>query len=267
MSLEYTIFKLLYEKSLEGGRQLAPNEFRMSHFADCSWELFFSKIYPESVEEGTPLIIKDKHTGVVTPVSGKAVAGTLLHEALQFLLKDYIVEAERKISKTITSPEYPDFPVLLSGHVDIDYAEDERRFVVVKDGKKNLMDIKSLSTNNFEEIVGIKTMEETSYSATKVKKATPQANAYAYLSDLTSFSIMWLDKDSLRYKFEHFPIDPVGFAKGIDKMAEVLYCVAKYQDGDTEIRPKFCGITMCNYCDAFRRHCLGSKKLKSQGLV
>ena len=267
MSFEYTIFRLLYEKSLEGSRDLLPNEFRMSHFADCSWELFFSKIFPIQTEEGNPLIIKDKNTGVVTPVNGKAVSGTLLHEALQFLLKDVIIEAERKISETLTSPEFPNVPVLLSGHVDIDYEEDGRRFLVLVDGTKYLCDIKTLSTKNFEEIVGIQNMAETSYSATKVKKATPQANAYAFMSNVETFTILWMDKDSLRYKVEPFKTNPKEFQDGIDKMAEVLSCVKKYQDGDRDIRPKFCGVTMCNYCDAFRRHCLGAQKLKKDGLV
>ena len=264
MSLEYVIFNSLYHKGKEGDMELPLTGFRLSGFADCSHELFWGKVRPEGKPDGEPLLIKDAHTGVVSPINGKAVSGTLLHESFQELLKPAILEAEREIKAEAASDRVPGVKILLVGHVDMDYAEDGKRFVVRVGGKRTLCDIKTVSTDTFEKIVGIEHMTPSSYAALKIKKAIPQANAYAFLTGAEDFTIMWVDKDSLRFKLELFPVDLAMYREGIDKYGDVLSAVVKYLNGDHEARPKLRGIPMCNYCDAYRRYCLGSVKLKAQ---
>lgn len=248
--LNKIIFDSYYRKQREGSRKLKDNEFRISKAVGCSYELFYGKAFPKPDQGETASIRYNPHTGVVTPVMGKALAGTFIHEVTQNLLDFFIIEAETVVN-------YKDDQILLSGHVDMEY---HRR------GGNEICDIKSLASYTFDSISGESVLKPNSYADIKKKKSVVQANIYAYLSGANNFTILWIDRNSLRFKLEEFPTSEAVFLEVIDKLHAVMDALADFKNGDKDARPCVSGLQMCKYCDAKDTHCLGKEHLHQKGL-
>jgi hypothetical protein len=175
---------------------------------------------------------------------------------------------ERELSSLETCDEWPGIEILITGHVDFDYQEDGSTLVLVRfDGEPLLCDIKTLSTNNFEEIVGIKNLVEGSYAAEKRSEAISQANAYAKISQDDFYTIWWVNKDDLRSKFELFQMSQDAYHAEIVRLCGIIAHVnTSINTGDEDL-PPFDGVHSCHWCSQMGKHCLGEKKLRTMRVV
>jgi hypothetical protein len=246
-----------YQKSLEGYRKLGPHKSRFSKvFGGCSHEIFWGKIFKEP-EPGNVLMPRmNKNTFVLEPYMGAALAGTMLHEGTQKILKSI---GEYQGFEFIEAEKYV---VIKRGRVEIDGHVD----LVYMDGiVKMICDIKTLSPNTFKSITSDSWGPPDKYWVVKKLKSKEQANGYACVEGVDVYSILWLNRDNLRFKLDVHHADKKSYEKYIEMFLEVDRKVEEYQNGDDGVRPALCGIQLCQYCDHRSVHCPGLKLLKEMG--
>ena len=255
MDVERDIYLVLHRRSIGGYMNLKLNQFRISSFDDCTHEHFWLKVCPLPPPAIDPPTTKDRATGIVSIPNPKATMGTILHLFLENELQQLygnIMNAEREINETFN---FENYTIEIIGHVDIDYP-----FMYLTDDHE-IIDIKTCSTDTFEKIMGVRPAGPKSYAMLKKAKSLGQVNAYAVLSRKLEhpFKILWMDQEQnpLRFRIDSFPVVLENFSNGLLRFINIMEAVERYQAGDITARPKFAGVTMCDYCPYCLKQCPG----------
>jgi len=241
--LEPVLFHSLYKAAAAGWRLLAKNEYRASSVPNCSWELFYSKIYPEPAPPEEISITRDTFLKTISPDNPVPLIGTMLHEGIQKALGDEIWFSERRVKH-----EDPR-GFVISGSIDVEYDEEK--------GVRAVNDIKTMGLKTYEAII---TGKHSAYSRAKMAKSILQANVYACMAGAKEFTITWMSQADLQYRIDRFKADMAIFGMILDKLTKVHKCVKHHQDTGEITKPAIDGIVHCTYCRAYRRNCMGVKK-------
>lgn len=238
MNLEMEIIRAFWLKSIEGHRHLQDNETRFSHSPECSYFLYYEKIYPEpNPDPEHPIFVKEPGSGMITVKNSKAVIGTWTHDGIEAHLKT--------IARCEDETKYMNQKICMSGRIDIHYYENSDK----------IGDIKTMSTYVFP--VGIGKWEATpqSYSEAKRQISIIQANHYGYVEKCPVFSIIWVDRNDGPFKIEEFVTDEKMFNEVITKIENVQECVQIHKDSKKFQLPVFSGICLCDLGKKMECYC------------
>jgi len=242
MDLERAIIKTFWLKSLEGHRKLQDNETRFSHSPECSYYLYYEKIYPEDEPDpDSPIFVKDAG-GVITVKNSKAVIGTWIHDGIEHYLKT--------IARCEDKTKFMNDKIFMSGSIDIHYY----------DSMDKIGDIKTTSTYVFPVVVGQRAPISDTYSEAKREISIIQANHYAHVEKCPVFCIIWVDRNDGPFKIEEFVTDEKLFNEVIKKCEDVLECVKIYKESKQIQLPRYSGISLCDLGkkkECYCRHKIG----------
>lgn len=182
------------------------NTFRCSSVGYCARRLYYDKTVPKA---------DIKPFGLDT--LGIFACGTSLHNYIQSILPDdYLIAKEKPV-------EYPHNSIVVVGHYDL---------LLLNRNGLTLTDIKSCNTRAFR----FKQKEASDHHKT-------QANMYAGMLNVDTYSILYVEKNSFQMAEHFFPVDWQLFNDTLDKLENV------YMHMQTQTPPERIVKTWeCGYC-------------------
>jgi hypothetical protein len=236
MDLKMELIKAIIKKGKEGGRPLAINEFRDSKAVECPRASWYDKRHPEpelddeNPKEGREYWV-DKH-GITHVQGAKAVMGTIVHEWIQSQLGHLLLNSEELVNREKDG-------VIRSGHVDLEYNDDEKGQVISDIKTSNIHVIEAISRG----------ARPDTYSAAKHSCSVLQANEYAVAKDVVFFNILWASRGELAFKIDWYEQDPITDEKIEDTLHEINnFDVDDLIPGKTAMCDLASGRRVVHYC-------------------